>query len=85
MTDGLEIKAIEATRRRWREAATFAGDYFFSTTPVQELVRSFDATPRAAVREVSDGLVYRDFITVGLLVKRVAHSRRAGRQEADQR
>ena len=45
------------------------GDYFFSTAPVQELVRSFDAAPPKNVLEVSDGLVYRNFITVGLLVR----------------
>jgi protoporphyrinogen oxidase len=32
-------------------------------------LRSFDVRPPANVLEVSDGLVYRDFITVGLLVR----------------
>ncbi|MGD0506889.1 MAG: hypothetical protein ABSA27_03785 [Terriglobales bacterium] len=56
----------------------FTGDYFFSTMPVKELVRAMelemdtaDAKVPDAVREISDGLVYRDFITVGLLVKRL--------------
>ena len=48
---------------------TFAGDYFFSTAPIQDLMRAFDVPPPANAVEVSDGLVYRDFITVGLLVK----------------
>jgi len=47
----------------------FEGDYFFSTAPVQEVMRSFDVAPPPHVLEVSDGLVYRDFITVGLLVR----------------
>ena len=46
---------------------TFEGDYFFSTMPVQELVRSLDTEVPAHIQEISDGLVYRDFITVGLL------------------
>jgi protoporphyrinogen oxidase len=50
-------------------AETFEGDYFFSTAPVRELMRSFDVPPPPDVLEVSDGLVYRDFITVGLLVR----------------
>jgi protoporphyrinogen oxidase len=49
----------------------FEGDYFFSTAPVKELLRSFDVPPPASVLEVSDGLVYREFITVGLLVRRL--------------
>lgn len=44
-------------------------DYFFSTMPIKELMRIIDPSPPAKVLEVSDGLVYRDFITVGLLLK----------------
>jgi len=49
----------------------FTGDYFFSTMPIQELIRSMDASVPANVREVSDGLMYRDFVTVGMLLKRL--------------
>ncbi len=53
------------------ETRRFTGDYFFSTTSVQELVRAMgDAVP-ASVREVARGLQYRDFITVGLLLKKL--------------
>ena len=47
----------------------FAGDYFFSTMPVQELIRSLDCAVPEEVRAVSEGLQYRDFITVGILLK----------------
>ena len=50
---------------------TFAGDYFFSTMPMRELVEAMDAPVPANVREVSAGLQYRDFITVGLLADRL--------------
>jgi protoporphyrinogen oxidase len=54
-----------------QEERRFTGDYFFSTTSVQELVRAMgDAIP-APVREISEGLQYRDFITVGLLLKKL--------------
>ncbi|GGG65328.1 NAD(P)/FAD-dependent oxidoreductase [Edaphobacter dinghuensis] len=53
------------------EQRTFAGDYFFSTMPMQELVRAIDAPVPENVRAVSEGLQYRDFITVGLLVDRL--------------
>ena len=63
ITDGWRVTAVEAG------SAVFAGDYFFSTAPVQEIMRSFDVAPPKKVMEVSDGLVYRDFITVGLLLR----------------
>jgi protoporphyrinogen oxidase len=48
------------------------GDYFFSTMAIQELLRGLDREPPAAVAEVGEGLVYRDFLTVGLLVDELA-------------
>ncbi len=68
LTDGWRVKAVEAVHAETGARETFEGDYFFSTAPVQEVMRSFDAAPPDCVLEVSDGLVYRDFITVGLLV-----------------
>src|SRR5271167_1557716 len=52
-------------------ARRFTGDYFFSTTSVQELVRALGPAVPASVREISAGLQYRDFITVGLLLKKL--------------
>jgi protoporphyrinogen oxidase len=52
-------------------ATTYRGDFFFSTMPVRDLIRSLDADVPAAVREVSEGLMYRDFITVGLLATKL--------------
>ena len=46
----------------------YEGDYAFSTMPVQQLIRSLQAAVPQNVREVSEGLMYRDFITVGLLL-----------------
>jgi protoporphyrinogen oxidase len=69
VTDGARVKAIEATHTDTGRAETFEGSYFFSTAPVQEIMRSLDIAPPKKVLEVSDGLVYRDFITVGLLVR----------------
>ena len=52
------------------ERVRFAGDYFFSTMPVRDLIRGFSVSVPAEVVEVSEGLMYRDFITVGLLASR---------------
>ena len=68
LTDGQRIRAVEVRDLENGRVETFEGDYFFSTMPVRELVNGLDVDPPKAVQEVSDGLVYRDFITVGLLL-----------------
>ncbi|WP_431479547.1 hypothetical protein [Massilia eburnea] len=40
-----------------------------STMPVRELIKGMNEVP-AEVRKVADGLMYRDFLTVGLLVRK---------------
>ena len=51
--------------------------------PVKELITALDVAVPANVREVSDGLVYRDFITVGLLVKRLKVTEHKGQPIKD--
>jgi protoporphyrinogen oxidase len=55
------------------QSRRFAGDYFFSTTSVQELVRGMKESGSVppSVSEVAEGLQYRDFIAVGLLLNRL--------------
>ena len=50
----------------------YEGQFVFSTMPVSELVRALDPPPPANVRQVAAGLIYRDFITVGLLLDKLA-------------
>ena len=66
----LRVASIEAVGADG-ERRTFAGDYFFSTMPMRDLLRAMQTPVPANVLEVSDGLQYRDFITVGLLVDRL--------------
>src|SRR5207302_2155071 len=40
----------------------YDGDFFFSTMPIRELIRSLKTVVPGKVQEVSDGLMYRDFI-----------------------
>jgi protoporphyrinogen oxidase len=61
------ITAVEAVSDSG-ERRRFPADYVFSTMPVRELIDAMDTPIPSEVREVSDGLQYRDFITVGLLV-----------------
>jgi len=82
LTDGWRVTGVEAIEVATGERQTFSGDYFFSSAPIREILRSFDTEPPANVLEVSDGLVYRDFITVGLLVRslRIADDTPQGKQ-----
>jgi protoporphyrinogen oxidase len=50
------------------ETRVFEGNYFFSTMAVKDLMRALEPAPPAEALAVSEGLVYRDFITVGLLL-----------------
>jgi protoporphyrinogen oxidase len=68
--EGKRVVSIDAVNGSG-ERRTFAGEYFFSTMPMRELVEAIDAPVPENVREVSAGLQYRDFITVGLLADRL--------------
>jgi protoporphyrinogen oxidase len=65
------ITALTARNRETGEIRRFDGEYFFSTMPVKELVAAMDPPAPKNVQEVSDGLIYRDFITVGVLCSRI--------------
>ena len=70
LTEDNRVIAIEATNKEG-ERRRFEGDYFFSTMPIRDLIHSLDVPVPSDVREVSDGLMYRDFVTVGLLVEKL--------------
>jgi protoporphyrinogen oxidase len=48
----------------------YSGDYFISSMPVQDLIKAFD-TKDEMVNNTAKGLMYRNFITVGLLLKKL--------------
>ena len=74
---GNRVTAVEAHSAAIGRVS-FEGDYFFSTMPIQELIRAFALPVPDAVRNVSEGLVYRDFITVGLLASKLAVKEKDG-------
>ncbi len=69
--EGERVVAVEATDPQGT-THTLEADCVFSTMPVRELVRSLNVEVPEEVRAIADGLIYRDFITVGLLVDRLA-------------
>lgn len=46
-------------------------DYFFSTMPVKQLLTTMQPEVPKEVKEIAEGLIYRDFITVGLLLNKL--------------
>ncbi len=68
--DSDRVVAVEATDSLG-QSHRIEADYVFSTMPVRDLVNSLDLEVPEEIRAVADGLIYRDFITVGLLVNRL--------------
>ena len=69
-TEGNHVVAVETerpdkSRRRWD------GDWVISTMAVRDLVQATEPTPPPVVCEAAQGLMYRDFVTVGLLIKKL--------------
>jgi protoporphyrinogen oxidase len=80
--EGNKLVSVEGVNHAG-ESITFRGDYFFSTMPVRDLIRSIaDKVPKE-VLEVNDGLMYRDFITVGLLASKLTLTEEDGNMLKD--
>ncbi|MBS1814208.1 MAG: NAD(P)/FAD-dependent oxidoreductase [Acidobacteria bacterium] len=79
-TESNRVVAVDAMNDAG-EVQRFEGDYFFSTMPMRDLVHAMEHTGTPvpdAVQQVADGLIYRDFITIGLLVDRLAVTEKDG-------
>jgi len=72
-----EVNAVNAENGKivsvTANAKEYTGDIFISSMPIKDLINSFDPSlvPNV-VHRTADGLPYRDFVTVGLLVNRLA-------------
>ncbi len=67
---GDRVTGVTAVNEQGEERH-FPADHVFSTMPVKELIHALEGEIPREVAEVSDGLIYRDFITVGLLLDRL--------------
>lgn len=70
------VLGVEVVRDRVRREF-IAADAVISTMPVRELVQGMSPPAPQDVLRVAQGLLYRDFITVGLLVRKLRPSRYA--------
>ena len=64
--DGGRVESVTSADGR-----EFFADIFMSTMPVKDLVGGMGDKAPADVRRIADGLPYRDYITVGLLVNKL--------------
>jgi protoporphyrinogen oxidase len=62
------ITSVSATNTQTGQIETYNGSYFFSTMPIKELLTGWEPAAPKNVAEIAQGLLYRDFITVGLLL-----------------
>jgi len=68
---GIEHQGGRVTAVRLADGGKVAADYVFSTMAVRDLIAGFEPKGPAAVHEVAEGLIYRDFVTVGVLLDRI--------------
>ena len=75
-----EVKAIELDKHNKivsvkcdNEGKTkeIKGDVFISTMPINDLVNSFDIEVPKDIKEIANGLPFRDFMTVGVLTNKL--------------
>ena len=69
------IVAVDVRDEATGEVTTREADVIFSTMPVQDLIAAMTPEPPSLVQDVAQGLVYRDFVTVGLLLERLQPAR----------
>lgn len=70
--EGGRISAVESLDAQTETVNRWEGDYFFSTMPVSELIAGMNGNVPENVKTVAAGLQYRDFITVGILLRHLS-------------
>ena len=67
----VRVRCTDETSADFGSEQDIACDYLISSMPVKELVQALPDAPRE-IRDIAAALPYRDFITVGLLLDRLA-------------
>ncbi|MBL8148315.1 MAG: NAD(P)/FAD-dependent oxidoreductase [Blastocatellia bacterium] len=70
LEDG-RVKTVIVENLTSGQKREFLADYFFSTMPIKHLVSMLKPKTPEKVTVVADGLQYRDFLTVGLLLRKL--------------
>lgn len=69
-TDG-RVTSVTLEDTHTGDIQTLLCDYVFSTMPIKHLIGMMTPRPPERVVEVAEGLPYRDFVTIGLLLKKL--------------
>lgn len=72
-----KVRALTTENVLTGQRTAIPADYVISTMPVTELIAAMGASVPDDVRRVAAGLEYRDFITVGLLLRKMAPTKGA--------
>lgn len=72
-TEANQVTGITVIDKTNGEENVFNGDYFFSTMPVKELIAGIQGHIPQEVKQIASGLQYRDFITVGILLRKLSY------------
>lgn len=70
--DGKRITELTLCDRKNGKEETLSGDFVLSTMPMKDLLSRMQGPVERRAQEVAQRLLYRDFITVGLLMKKLA-------------
>jgi len=66
-----KIEKVLVKNKKNNQKKEISGDYFFSTIPVKELFEIWNGKLPKEIEKISSGLEYRDFMTVGVLSKKM--------------
>jgi len=72
------IEKILITNTSTGEQKIIEGDFFISTMPVKDLINALDEPLAKDIIDIANGLEYREFISIGLLVKRLELKEKGG-------
>lgn len=70
-SEGNQIKTVRVRDCKTGQEREEPCDYFFSTMPMKQLLTHMQPAAPEAIRNIAEGLLYRDFITVGLLMNKL--------------
>ncbi|TBV82795.1 MAG: NAD(P)/FAD-dependent oxidoreductase [Desulfobulbaceae bacterium] len=68
--NAVRVRAARTRDRKREREFSLNADFFFSTMAVRDLITAMEQVP-AGIRQLASGLLYRDFLTVGLLLKKM--------------
>jgi protoporphyrinogen oxidase len=73
---GRRIVGVDVRREMDEEVRTVTGEHFISTMPIRELVEQLEPDAPSEILRIARGLIYRDFVAVGLLLEELEVGKR---------